>query len=88
MWLLKFKGCRLGRKHNISISLFKVSYGWVRSTKASHDLTIRRQTTTAQRLPEAYEKKLVGFQTYVLKLRKDHGHLLGQTGNADQTPVF
>jgi hypothetical protein len=26
---LQFEGCRLGRKHNISISRFKVKYGWV-----------------------------------------------------------
>jgi hypothetical protein len=42
----------------------------------------------AQRLPEAYEEKLVSFQKYVLKLRKQHEYLLGQIRNADQTQVF
>jgi hypothetical protein len=44
--------------------------------------------TIAQRLPEEYKEKLVSFQKYVLKLRKQHVYLLGQIGNADQTPVF
>jgi hypothetical protein len=88
MEMLQFEGCRLTRKHNISISKFKVSYGWVRRFMAGHDLTIRHRTTIAQRLPEAYEAKMVSFQKYVLKLRKQHGYLLRQTGNADQTPVF
>jgi hypothetical protein len=33
-------------------------------------------------LVEAYEEKLVSFQKYILKLRKQHEYLLGQTGNA------
>jgi hypothetical protein len=53
---------------------------------ARHNLTIRRQTT-AQRLQEAYKEKLVSFQKF-LKLRKQHKYLLGQIGNADQTPLF
>jgi hypothetical protein len=50
-------------------------------------ITIRHQTTIAQRLPEANEEKL-SFQKYVLKLRKQHEYLLGQIGNADQTTLF
>jgi hypothetical protein len=88
MEMLQFEGCRLARKHNIFISEFKVSYGWVSHFMARHDLTIRRRTTIAQRLLEAYEEKPVIFQKFVLKLRKQHEYLLGQIGNADQTPVF
>jgi hypothetical protein len=55
---------------------------------ARHDLTIRYQTMITQRLPEAYKEKLVSFQKYVLKLRKQHKYLLGQVWNADQTPVL
>jgi uncharacterized phage-like protein YoqJ len=55
---------------------------------ARHDLIIRRRMTIAQRLPEVYEEKLVTFQKYVLKLRKQHEYLFGQIGNADQTLVF
>jgi hypothetical protein len=42
----------------------------------------------AQRLQESYEVKLVSFQKYVLKLRKQHEYQSGQTGNVDQTLVF
>jgi hypothetical protein len=66
----------------------KVIYGWVGRSVARRDLTIRRRTTIAQRLPEAYKEKLISFQKYALKLRKQHEYLLGQIGNADQTPVF
>jgi hypothetical protein len=52
---------------------------------ARHDLSIDNQTTAAQRLLETYREKLVSFQKYVLKLRKQY--LLGKR-NADQTMVF
>jgi hypothetical protein len=42
----------------------------------------------AQKLPDACEGKLVSFQKYALKVRQQHGYLLGQIGNADQTLVF
>jgi hypothetical protein len=53
MDMLQFKGCRLARKHNISISKFKVSYGRVKHFLARHKLTIRYQKTMTQRLAEA-----------------------------------
>lgn len=42
----------------------------------------------AHRILEAYKGKLVSFQKYSLKLKKQHQYLLGQTGNADQTSDF
>jgi hypothetical protein len=48
MEMLQFEGCRLARKHNISISEFKVSYAWVTCFTARHDLTIRRRTMIAE----------------------------------------
>jgi hypothetical protein len=48
MEMLQFEGCRLARKYNISVSKFKVSYGWVRRFMARHDLTTRHQTTIAE----------------------------------------
>jgi hypothetical protein len=38
MEMLQFEGCRLARKPDISVSKFKVSYGWVRHFMARHDL--------------------------------------------------
>ncbi|KAM7293221.1 putative POGO family transposable element [Ixodes scapularis] len=45
-------------------------------------------TTICQRLPADYEERLVEFQRYVIKLRHEKDYLLGQLGNADQTPVY
>jgi hypothetical protein len=45
---------------------------------ARHDLSIGNQTTIAQRLLETYRKKLVSFQKYILKLRKQQEYLLGK----------
>jgi hypothetical protein len=78
MEMLQFEGYRLARKHNISVSEFKVSYGWVRCFMARHDLAIMCRTTIAQRLPDECKEKLVSFQKYVLKLRKQHEYLLGE----------
>jgi hypothetical protein len=75
MKMLQVEDCGLAREHNISLSEFKVSYGWVRCFMARHDLTIRRRTMIAQRLPEACDETLVSFQKYVLKLRKRHEYL-------------
>jgi hypothetical protein len=66
--MLQFEGCRLARKHNVSISEFKVSYGWVRYFMARHKFVIRCQMMIEQRLPEACEEKVVGFHKFVLKL--------------------
>jgi hypothetical protein len=85
---VQFEGCRLSRTYNISATEFKISYGWVRRSTARHDLTIKLRITTARRLPEVYEEKLASFQKYVVKLRKRHEHLFGQTGNADLTTEF
>lgn len=72
---LQFKGCRLARTNNVSVTMFKVSYGWVRHFTARHDPTIRCLTMIAQRLPKAYEEKLVSFQKHVLKMRKKHEYI-------------
>jgi hypothetical protein len=76
---LQFKGCRLARKQNISVSKFKVIYGRARCFMARYNLTIKHQMMVAQGLSEAYEEKLVTFLKYVLKIRKQHEYLLGQT---------
>lgn len=50
--------------------------------------SLRRRTSICQRLPEAYEEKLVAFQRFVVKLRRHRSHMIGQIGNADQAPMF
>jgi hypothetical protein len=60
MEMMQLKGCRLAGKQHIH-SEFKISYGWVTHFMSRHDLPIRHQMMTAQRLPTAYEEKLVSF---------------------------
>jgi hypothetical protein len=47
MEVLQFKDCRLPRNQDISVSKFRVIYGWMRCFMAIHDLTMCRQTTRA-----------------------------------------
>lgn len=35
-----------------------------------------------------YEDKLIEFQLYVKSLRRQHGYMVGQIGNADEMPVW
>ncbi|XP_077512797.1 LOW QUALITY PROTEIN: uncharacterized protein LOC144123973 [Amblyomma americanum] len=49
---------------------------------------LRRRTSFCQKLPEAYEDKLAEFRSYVIRLRQQHGYMLGQISNADETPVW
>ncbi|KAE8737973.1 hypothetical protein FOCC_FOCC016556, partial [Frankliniella occidentalis] len=61
-----------------------------------NNLSVRRRTTIAQRLPQDYEEKLLKFQrqvlrrsnAYVIALRRRNNPLPGQIGNADQTPLY
>lgn len=35
-----------------------------------------------------YEERVIEFQCYVIKLRSQKNYILGQIGDADQTPVY
>ncbi|KAM7312951.1 pogo transposable element with KRAB domain [Ixodes scapularis] len=83
----KMKALALARAKNIP-SDFKASAGWIRRFMKREDLLIRRRTTMCQRLPAEYEDKLLSFQKSVSKLRREHGYILSQIGNADHTPVW
>lgn len=52
------------------------------------NLSLCRQTMMCQRPPEKYEEKLLAFQSFVIKMRKDHGYIPLQIGNANQMPVW
>ena len=52
-----------------------------------NDLSVRRRTTLAQRLPADHDAKLLEFQQFVIQLHRQHGYDLSQIGNADQTPL-
>ena len=54
------------------ISHFKASPGWCYRFMARHNLSARRRTATAQRLPGDYEDKLLNYQRFTINQRQIH----------------
>ncbi|KAH8035531.1 hypothetical protein HPB51_006287 [Rhipicephalus microplus] len=48
----------------------------------------KREHAYAKSFAEEYDEKLHSFQRFILNLRRNNGYLLGQIGNADQTPLY
>lgn len=67
---------------------FKASRSWVQKFMRPAGFSLRRRTSTCQKLPAEYEEKLVEFQRYVMKMRRQRQYPVGQIGNADETPIF
>ncbi|KAG0432516.1 hypothetical protein HPB47_020777 [Ixodes persulcatus] len=72
---------------DIDRSDFKISKKWVANFMKRPDLSLRKRTTICQRLPDACREKLSSFHRYVADWRTKNEFMLGQIGNADQTPV-
>jgi hypothetical protein len=51
-------------------------------------LALRRRTTLAKKLPTDYAENVIAYQCQIINLCRKHDYVLGQTGNADGTPVF
>lgn len=66
---------------------FKGSARWAYAFLKRHNLSIRRRTHIAQKLPSDNEEKLLEFQRFVIKQRVKYEFDLSQIGNADQTPL-
>jgi hypothetical protein len=74
---------------------FKASHGWIMRFfyyfilfYTRNELCIRRKTSVSQRLPNAYEEKILCFQKYFISLWWQQSYIVSQIGNADQTPVY
>lgn len=67
---------------------FKASRSWESKFMKRAGFSLRRRTSVCQKLPAAYEEKVLSFHRYFLKLRDSRQYLIGQIGNADQTPVY
>ena len=65
---LRLKGLHLGKKTNNAN--FRASVAWSYAFLKSHNLSIRRRTHIAQKLPSDYEDQLTKFQSYIIGLRK------------------
>lgn len=86
--ILKLKGLEIATALDIPRTEFKASTGWCVRMMRRAGFSLRRRTSLAQRLPSDFSEKLIKFQQYVIRLRKQYSYLLGQMGNADQTPVY
>ena len=71
----------------LKITTFGNSVNWVYSFMRRNDLSVRHRTHIAQRLPEDNEEKLLQFQLFIIKERKQYEFHMAQVGNADQTPL-
>ena len=49
-----------------------------------HNVSVRRRTTIAQKLPADFNAKLLEFQQYIMKMRRQHSYDVSLIGNADQ----
>ena len=66
---------------------FGGSVNWVYAFLRRHNLSIRRRTHIAQKLLADHEDKLMEFQQFIIRQRKNFDYELSQIGNADQTPL-
>uniref|UniRef100_K7GJK9 HTH CENPB-type domain-containing protein n=1 Tax=Pelodiscus sinensis TaxID=13735 RepID=K7GJK9_PELSI len=64
---------------------FKASHGWGNRFMNRHSLSVQHRTTITQKLPMDSDTKLLQFQKFIIKLRKQHCYDLSLIGNADQT---
>ncbi|KAM7298529.1 pogo transposable element with KRAB domain [Ixodes scapularis] len=85
---IQAKARELAKARGVPRTEFKASRGWLQRFMKRFGFSLRRQTSVCQKLPSDFEQKLIEFQRYVIAKRKEKGYLLGQIGNADQTPVY
>lgn len=67
---------------------FKASCGWLRCFKKRNNISFRRTTHVAQKLPEELEQKKQAFLKFIVHLRKRHNYSLSCIGNMDETPIW
>jgi len=85
--LISEKALDIAKRMGITRPSFKASKNWVKRFMRRHGFSLRRRTTICQKLPADFEHKLTAFQSYVIAVRQRGNFLLGQIGNADETPI-
>ena len=63
------------------------SLGWYQNWKRRHSVSLRANTTLAQRLPDDMEEKVVQFHRFVIAARQRVGYPLSHIFNMDETPM-
>jgi hypothetical protein len=85
---IRMKALEIATSLKIPRQDFKASNGWAARFMRRKGLALRRRTTLAKKLPTDYVEKLIAYQRYIINLCRKHDYVLGQMGNADETPVF
>lgn len=67
---------------------FKASSTWLTRFLKRYNLTLRRKTKIAQKMPADLEQKLLDFQHFVIRLRRRKNFPLSHIANMDETPVW
>ena len=66
---------------------FKASLGWYSNWKRRHSISMRENTSLAQRLPADMGDKVVKFHRFVLRSRQLWSYDLSRIPNMDETPI-
>jgi hypothetical protein len=86
--IIRMKALEIVTSLKIPWQDFKASNGWALRFMRRKGLALCRRTTLAEKLPTDYIEKLIAYQRHIINLRQKHDYLLGQMGNAGETPVF
>lgn len=66
---------------------FRATHSWCFRFMKRNNLAMRTRTKLAQKMPNAYEDKILQFHSYVINLRKTTNFELGQIANMDEVPL-
>ena len=83
---MRLKALHIVKQINFDMKL-KASAKWCYLFMKRHDISIRRRTSIAQKLPSDAEDKLIEYQRYIILLREQQQYPIGNIANADQTPL-
>ena len=67
---------------------FTGSISWCSRFMKRNGFVLRMKTKISQKLPADLEDKITNFQSFVIKLRRQHNYDLKHIGNMDETPTW
>ena len=86
---IRIKALQLAKDSKYGITTeFKASIGWCSRFMNRFGLALRQRTRIAQKLPADVENKVLSFQQFVIRERKQFDFSIYQIGNMDETPMF
>lgn len=66
---------------------FRGGLSWCDRFMKRKALSLRRRTRISQKMPMDYEEKMITFQRFIIKMRRQNSYALGQIGNMDEVPM-